>query len=84
MSSTGPKFSVKSRLHSKIFVLDHFWPHHWISHPQIGLEASGLENNPYLAISERYYVVYEYYTNNIFQKKGKIRNNWVGLKSSSL
>ena len=27
------------RYHSKIFILDHFWPHQWIPHPNIGLDA---------------------------------------------
>ena len=84
MSSAGPRFSFKSRLHLEIFVLDHFWPHHWISHHQVSLEAQGLENNSYLVIFERSYIVYEYYTTNIFQKKWKMRKNWVGLQSLGL
>ena len=84
MSSGGPRFSFKSRLHSEIFVLDHFWPHHWISHPQISLEAGGLQKSSHFMISGRYYIWTIVCMNSIVQKKWKIRNNWVSLQSTSL
>ena len=39
------KNAYRFGLHPEIFVLDHFWPHHWIPHPQISLEAWGSQTD---------------------------------------
>ena len=39
------KNAYRFGLHPEIFVLDHFWPHHQIPHPQISLEAGGKQTN---------------------------------------